>query len=192
MRIEVDTELLFKYNITPNQFILIYLISNESKILKDFINLVDENELKEDLKVLEKINFIHNLNTNDKLNFSNVVVRDEFLNLVNLKADLFEELLDIYPIKVRRPDGFYDYLKTDSARSRKRYNQLVRGNKLKHRKIINALKYELEIRQKEGSMMYMKRLPKWLSSREWEVFEERIKDEEKEVELTSTYGTNIE
>ena len=46
MRIEVDTELLFKYNITPNQFILIYLISNESKVLKDFINLVNKDELK--------------------------------------------------------------------------------------------------------------------------------------------------
>ena len=40
--------------------------------------------------------------------------------------------------------------------------------------------------------MYMKRLPKWLSSREWEVFEERMKDEEKEVESIGTYGTNIE
>ncbi|HKL75088.1 MAG TPA: hypothetical protein VJ881_03385 [Halanaerobiales bacterium] len=192
MRIEVDTELLFKYNITPNQFILIYLISNESKVLKDFINLVNKDELKKDLEVLEKVNFIHNLNTDNKLDFSNIVVRDEFLNLINLKVDLFQELLDIYPIKVRRPDGFYDYLKTDSARSRKRYNQLIRGNRLRHHKIIEALKYELKIRQKEGSMMYMKRLPKWLSSREWEVFEERMKDEEKEVESIGTYGTNIE
>jgi len=83
MRIEVDTELLFKYNITPNQFILIYLISNESKVLKDFINLVNKDELKKDLEVLEKVNFIHNLNTDNKLDFSNIVVRDEFLNLIN-------------------------------------------------------------------------------------------------------------
>lgn len=192
MKIEVDTELLLKYNITANQFILVYLISKESKILKDFINLVSKDELIKDLKVLEERNFIHNLNTTNKSDVSNVVIRDEFLNLINVKIDLFQELLDIYPIKVRRPDGFYDYLKTDSSRSRKKYNQMLKGNKLQHNKIIDALKYELKVRQQQGSMMYMKRLPKWLSSEEWQVFEERMKDEKNEEKLISTYGTDIE
>ncbi|HPJ00551.1 MAG TPA: hypothetical protein PLN65_06925, partial [Enterococcus sp.] len=45
-------------------------------------------------------------------------------------------------------------------------NTIVKNSFRKHERILKALKYEIEIRTLEGSLKYMKRLPKWLNSEE--------------------------
>lgn len=192
MTIEIDTDLLLKHNLNANQFMLAYLLyKGEYTIITDLIESVDKNTLKSDLEHLENERFVHDLNTGTELDLSSIIVRNKFMSLFKADVDIFEELLELYPVKVQRPDGFYDYLRTDAKRCKARYNRIVAGRMSKHDRILKALKYELDTRKAEGSMMYMKRLPKWLSSEEWKVFEERMKDDAPKTGNQS-YGTELE
>src|SRR4030042_238479 len=49
--------------------------------------------------------------------------------------------------------------------------------------------------RKEGKLCYMKRLPKWLGSEEWKVYEQRLKDESLKSSLNTEelgYGNKLE
>lgn len=193
MTVEIDTNLLLEYHLNANQFMLAYLVYKEDlSTLSELIKNIDKETLLSDLRVLEECRFIHNLNSDDGIiDLSNIIIRNNFIVLFKQDIDIFEEFLDLYPVKVKRPDGFYDYLRTDTKRCKRKYNQIVAGKMAKHNRLIKALKYELDIREKEGSIMYMKRLPKWLSSEEWKIFEERMKDDTN-TESNQSYGTTIE
>ena len=196
MNVEIDTTLLLKNHINANQFMLAYLLfKQEYTILENLIQEIDKKTLILDIKYLEDNRFIHNLNLkldiNSDIDFSSIIVRNKFSSLFKADVDLFEEFLSIYPVKVQRPDGFFDYLRTDIKRCKRRYNQIVAGKLTKHERLIEALKYELKTRELEGSMMYMKRLPKWLSSEDWKIYEERMNDKSNIIG-NPTYGTTIE
>ena len=98
-----------------------------------------------------------------------------FKDLIN-KDDLFDELYNEYPVKVIRPDGNLDYLRADRKASRGIYALLTKGDKQVHDHIIKCLRFELKRRYANNSLNYMKRLNKWLSSREWESYEDEVDD----------------
>jgi hypothetical protein len=108
-------------------------------------------------------------------------------------GNFFEELYNAYPVKVIRDGGISDYLRTERYNSSKLYEMIVARNQSKHEHILKCLQYEVNHRESEGSMRYMKRMYKWLLSKEWKSFEERIGDTDnvltgKEVK----YGTELE
>lgn len=198
MIIEVDTEVLRKSNISILQYFIGYfLLTKEFKKLAKLITEeIGFDIFKTLIADLESKSFMHNMNDNTQKEWSydSIIVRNKFIELVKdyQAEDMFDELLKIYPIKVQRPDGNMDYLRTDVARCRKMYNNtIIKKSFKKHEDIIKALKFEIEIRKKEDSLKYMKRLPKWLASEDWKVFEERMKDMKTTVE-SEAYGTELE
>jgi hypothetical protein len=98
--------------------------------------------------------------------------------------------MEEYPTKVTRPDGTTDYLRSDLKRCKKKYNNITNGKLKKHIEILNALKFEVETRTKEGNLKYMKRLPKWLMEEGWTLYQERMNDTTNQNK--SKYGTELE
>lgn len=193
MTITIETDILFHNGITPNQFTLLYLLYHNKDSFKEFVEILTLEVVCKELEVLEKSKFIHNLNKTNEVETSKIVLRGNFLKLISTDAvtDYFEEFIHLYPVKVQRPDGFHDYLRTDLQRCRKKYNQIVGGKITKHKRLMDLLKYEIEVRERENSMKFMKRLPKWLASEEWEVFDERKKSDKITDVKQNGYGTSL-
>jgi len=192
MIIEIDTESVVEERLTPNQIFILQLLSlGQHKFLGTWYESLESNDfINEELRKLIELEFILSLNTSDKtIDFTKLFLLPRGIKFLGTDRDWFQELVNIYPIKTIRSDGTKDYLRMDLERCRKIYNKKVNGVLSKHEKIMHCLKYELQVRHKEGSMTYMKRLPKWLASEEWKVFEERMLDEG--VEEDNTYGTEL-
>lgn len=175
----IDVGLLGDYNLTPNQYVLIYLAYKRRYQEFNKIDRLLGYQTEKELEDAEKKGFIKMPNKDDSSPEipANIKIRNKFLFALGEGEDYFDEILNEYPVKVVRPDGVKDYLRTDLKRCRRNYSKIATSRK-KHRRILNALKYEKKVREQEDSWKYMKRLPKWLSSEEWKVFEERLKDEQ--------------
>ena len=100
----------------------------------------------------------------------------KFKELVSGRDDFFDELYKEYPVKVMRPDGVVDYLRADRETSRHIYALLTKGDKQVHDHILKCLRFEIKKRYANNSFNYMKRINKWLSSREWESYEDEVDD----------------
>jgi len=174
---EVDIKTLVDYNISPNQFLLAYSIHKNDKDFHNLKDIIGEKETENELKKLEDKGFIKIKDEKNILNFTSIDIRNKFLFIIE-EGDYFDELVERYPIKVFRPDGTKDYLRSDLSRCRRNYKKIAPSRK-KHKRILDSLEFEKKVREKEDSWKYMKKLPKWLSSEEYKVFEERMKDEEK-------------
>lgn len=213
MLVTLDTDLLATYKLTPDQFLLGYLID---KNRHDLISLLyensylvtgpsnykfvgtDINKKKEASRFISCFNRLKELgfiiDENDKegeYDLSKISVTPSFRGLYR-KEGAFEELLEVYPTFVIRPDGTKDNLKVDLPKCRKIYNSLVKNNKSLHEHIIKCLHNELSLRTVNGTMRYMKRLPKWLSAEEWKSYEESDVSSTSAKTETDIYGTKLE
>jgi len=194
MIIEIDTQVLANEKLTPTQFFILRLLIEENYIiLKEWYESIDNLNIGQELRQLIELEFLASLNEGETIDFSKFVVLTKGYKLLGMDRDWFQELIDIYPVKVIRSDGVKDYLRTDLERCRKIYKRLTGGNISKHERIMNALRFETEARKRDGSMAYMKRLPKWLASEEWRVFHERMLDEQShgETEEDMGYGNEL-
>lgn len=185
MLIEIDTIILNKYDISPNQYIFLYLLtidSESSQVMhvshinqQDIIDLVNKNIVQCESTI------------NGEPDISKISIRPIFSTALNT-SKCFDELLALYPVSVTRSDGTKDYLKTDTNRCRKTYNKIIGRNISKHQEIMDCLRFELDLRYSNGSLGYMKRLPKWIASEEWEVYKEAMKEEQIK---TVSYGQQL-
>lgn len=192
--LEVSLETLIKNKLTAHQFLIVKLIhekrfENLDKYIKSSKSL---NNIEEDLNHLNNVGLIDLYNSTNPKDFKNIKVTSKFIKEMS-EDDYFDELVNLYPVKVVRKNGVTDYLRTERASSRRLYEMIVARNKSKHEHIMKCLRYEVDLRSREGSLGYMKRLPNWLVSREWKSFEDRIVDSEnvQNQEITK-YGTEIE
>jgi hypothetical protein len=194
MMLEVSLDTLTRCKITAHQFLVTKLL-HEKKFekLEEYLTLTDSlQNLTNDLNHLASIEFI-NWDVNDvSKDFKNIKILPTFIKQVS-NGSLFEELYDSYPIKVIRDGGIPDYLRTERYNSRRLYDMIVARNQSKHEHILKCLQYEVNHRESQGSMRYMKRMYKWIQDQEWRSFEERVGDTEnvqtgKEVK----YGTELE
>lgn len=191
MIVDIDINTLIREKLTPNQlFILQLLMEGQYSMLKEWYTSLDDSSVIRDLHKLIELEFIINTDVSDDVNFSRFAVLAKGIKLLGMDRDWFQELVDNYPVKTIRSDGTKDYLRTDLERCRKIYQRVTNGNLSKHEEILDCLTYELSIRESEGSMPYMKRLPKWLASEEWKAYKERMNDEENG-EIDNVYGTEL-
>lgn len=186
MLIEVDTNFLIRHNLTSKQFLVCYLLYKKAhhqlvKYLKfDTVNLdFMETLVKEEWISGSNLNSITTLNVTKK-----------FADLFTDK-DYFQELLETFPKDVTRPDGTKVYLRTAQKQCKQRYVRIVKNSRLKHDTIINALKAEISIKNRENKMMWFKTLPNWLKAEEWQQYEGIFEDGTKLDNTNNTYGTNI-
>jgi len=169
---EINVNFLINNAITANQFLLMSLIHSEEKtLLKLYLESNQQNQI--DLVELVKARFIHNSNKENELDVEKISVRTRFTEMIFGKPDdMFDELIETYPVKVIRSDGRPDYMRRDLKRCRSIYNRIINKSKKKHEHILELLTYEIAYRRRENSLMYMKILPKWLASEEWTTTEQ--------------------
>lgn len=194
MLIELDIDTLNKYNVTAHQFLIALLVYEKKfELLTKYLEMTNSFEtLQDDLGSLVEANLISH--KQGEYNLGEIFVRPVFVNIIT-EGNFFEELLSVFPNKVIRPDGTYDLLKTDLVKSRQTYDRITLGRKVRHNHIMKCLKYELEQRKLTNTLQYMKRLPKWLSSEQWKLYEERMDDDSFSVraqEDKDGYGHEIE
>lgn len=184
MIIEINTDQLIKSELTPDQFFLSYIIYERAFNTFESMRLYYPKMIEKGLKVLTEKGYIRK--NSNRIGYT---VTDSFLKFV-VEVDNFEELLNKFPVYVIRNNGNKDYLRTDRERCKRKYSRITRSKKSKHDFIIKCLEFEKEVRKKENSLGYMKRLPNWLDSKEWETWAERMEHES--VEDDRQYGTDLE
>ena len=189
MELKFDSKFLIENGINPNQMLILTSVKEGKR-----------KELAKIAKGLGEDPFIFDYN---RLVDRGIVTGDLYIDseLTQVGEDLitgkdqFSELLENFPVSVIRKDGTKDYLRTDKKKAERLYKRITRGRRDIHEHIINCLKYEIEQRVIGNSMMWFKKLPNWLSSNEWENWNERMKEDEIEKIFgaeVEEYGTSIE
>ena len=163
MTIEIDLELLKTTDLTPNEFIGLYLT------LRKGYSYLDELNIDIDWKNLENKGYI----TIETL--GSQTVTNKFRQLFSTNFDsMFEELISIYPSKVHSSNGVrvlhaVDPKAKSNLKAKNRYKRVV-GNKLHvHNRIIKLLKVQLKMQ--EDNLGYMQNLETWINNHTWEKYE---------------------
>ena len=188
---DVNTEVLINLKINAHQFIIAILLMNKYyDHLDKYLNETDSvDTFPDDLRRLSSKSLVA-YHKDKPFNFKSIVVQPEFLRTLH-KDDIFEEMLQAYPIKVQRPDGVTAFLKRDKRLCKDLYYIITKDDRMKHEHIMLCLNTELKHREMSGSMQYMKTLQNWLSGREWENFEDLVADGPLQKQA-SNYGTQLE
>jgi len=177
MIVDINTDFLINNKMSANQYLILCLIlADKQSILKDYflINNVDVEQIHNDFKTLHDKGFLDGyiLGNYDLTN----VKPTQHLRSLFTSDDLFQEFLYTFPMKVVRSDGTQDYLRTDQTKAKTLYLAYTRGKKSIHDHILKCLKHEIQYREQNNAMQFMKRLVTWISSKEWESFEDQIDD----------------
>ena len=192
MMLEVTINTLKRGRITAHQFLIASLIAKSDIVtLMDYLILSNsEDSFSSDLSNLAKAGYVQYNQENPK-DFQSIRVDPSFFKEI-ANGDYFEELFAIFPVKVIRTNGMSDYLKTEKTYCKNIYDSRVARNKQKHDHIIRCLRKEIEIRESENSMAFMKRLSNWLASEEWKSFEDRLDESVLVKNEVQVYGTTLE
>ena len=94
----------------------------------------------------------------------------------------------MYPVYIVRPDGNKSYLRANVNKCRKLYNSYVGNSRNASENINKCLKFEIDKKTREGKLMYMKTMWRWLMDHQWEASEEEMRDTVKEKDV---YGTEL-
>lgn len=190
MIVTIDIDKMFKFGITPDEYTLLQLIQNHALVSARKLIQKTPTLTSSTLDKLVEKRLIHNSNQNGEMDVNHIMLRNTFIGEVK-QDDLFEELLLEFPGKITRPDGTTDWLKTDLNKCRKLYSQLVKKDTVVHKNIMECLKFEVRERNRTGKMSYMKRLPKWLATEEWKVWQQQLQDVDTET-FELGYGLKLE
>lgn len=193
--LEVSVETLKKAQTTAHQFLLLKMI-HERRFTEIgyYLDITDSRKsLSDDLIHLKKVKLISNYRENDPDEFQWISLSPTFFALVS-DGDYFEELYANYPVKIYRPNGTLDYLRADRSTCKKIYTTIIGRNRSKHLHILKCLQFEVNLRNGDGTISYMKRMSNWLTSQEWKSIEERIADSScAQTEVNEEgYGTELE
>jgi hypothetical protein len=191
MTLEIEIESLIGNKLTSDQFTICYLLlKKEYDLLNAYLTTQDFQNFEVDIKYLIDNKFLERYEITTLLDLKGYLVTAKYKDMV-ITGDFFDELLENYPSKVIRPDGSSDFLRTDLKRCRTKYTTKTKNKRVKHEHILKCLKFEVSKRVAEGSLKYMKRLPKWLESEEWTAYEDAIKDSANTT-IVHGYGTELE
>jgi hypothetical protein len=190
MIVTIDTERMFKLDLTPDEYTLLQLIQNKGFVSAKRLVQRTPTLTSSTLDKLVGKRLIHNASPKGEVDVTKIMLRNNFIGVVT-KDDYFEELLLEYPGMVNRPDGTKDFLKTDLNKSRKLYTSLVKRDEVLHNKIMECLRFEIRERSRTNKMGYMKRLYKWLFSEEWKTWQALMGDTDVET-IDLGYGLKLE
>ena len=158
MTIEIDLELLKTTDLTPNEFIGLYLT------LRKGYSYLDELTLDIDWKNLEDKEYIKDDNVTDK-----------FKSLFSNNFDeMFSELISLYPSKVETSTGVrvlhaVDPKAKSNLKAKKRYKKIVENKLHVHKRIIKLLNTQLKVHQ--DNLAYLQNLETWINNHTWEKYE---------------------
>lgn len=184
MVLNVNVKLLEKVdNISLNQLVLLSLVldnnQNSNQDVRKIVSLLTDSEIQD---LIDR-----NLITKEVRPRSVIYHPTKDLKSLNKSEnDYFKELKEIYPTVVTRPDGTAGHLQSNIKRCETYYNKYVKGDESIHRHILDCLNKELQDRMLTGKLGYLKTLWNWLTSHEWENYEEQTNTQNVE-----QYGTRL-
>lgn len=194
MVIDISLALLNKLKLNPNEFLLMELLKRKEYLaaadfLKENYTMSQADELF--LKLNSLGYFTSNSYVENSYGYANVKVSTTYRSLVKTD-DMFDEFVEEYPKSVIRTDGTTDYLRTDLKTAKLYYIKATRGLRSVHEHLLECLKFEVEERQKDGSIKFMPRISKWLNSQAWTTYQDRLMDARDNSIGNTKYGTDIE
>ncbi len=195
MILDIDTAYLIKYNLSAHQYTIARLVGegNWTEVNKYLKASGQSERLREDWAALYNAGYV-TAPPGSSIRLTDMSLTTKFKKSHAFGADPFDELFELYPIKVMRPNGSYDYLRVDQHRCRKMYHNIIRRNPALHEHIILCLRAEIHDRSLKNNMPFMKRMPSWLSSEAWQSYADFVESndmttlEQKEV----GYGEEME
>jgi hypothetical protein len=199
MNITFNLNTIVKQGLSADDFTICMLLKDRNLLSLKKYDKILEGTLYKKLQKIKNLGFIRFMGIGDMPPLESIQTTLKFLELIS-QGDMFEELYNSYPSHVTRPDGKKDYLRSGKVKAKIKYLKLVKDNKTLHDHILACLRYELEQKEKTGSMMYMKRLLNWITEEEYMKYENYLKFKvPKSVEETTntsqlninTYGTNF-
>lgn len=184
--IEIDTKIIRYLDLNIDQLVFISFVENDNqKINQDVLEIISRID-KTSIQNLVERELITIEESEEGTSYD---LTDKFYEITGRKKDMFTEFYDAYPVYITRTDGTKDYLRTNAKRCEKQYKKIVGKNRLRHEHIMECLKYDISEKMKTGKIGYMKRMWNWLTSCEWEVYEEQMKQQQ--LQTQSTYGTEV-
>lgn len=166
MQIEIDVQLLIDYGISADDYLALYAIYR-----KGFktLNSLSISPRWEDLQTK---GFVKLGNTPEEH-----VVRQKFIDLFSTDFDqMFNELLGLYPMKVRTKNGTNRILRANDPNSKankkakERYRRIVGNKKHIHKKILRLL--DVQLKEERFNLEYMQSLEVWLNNHTWEKYQD--------------------
>lgn len=191
MVVDVDVDKLTKLGMSADIFISLYLIYKKQYYMVKRYNAKIPTLTDEVLNELVNKKLIHNANKSGEFDPEKIIVRERFVETAIKKSCFFDELLEHFPVKVTRPDGNVDYLRSDLVKCKNLYSRITKGDWEIHNDILKYLDDEIRIRTETNQLKFMKKLPKWLDSEEWKLWEQRANDIA-EVSTALGYGQSLE
>jgi hypothetical protein len=154
--ITIDFELLKKFKISVNEYLILYDVANDFTISGVF------NYSAAELVLLEKKALI-------KLTEEGIFLRGKSIEIFSVKEDYFAQWIEIYPTMVKKRDGGSRALSPSSAetilgqRLRKKWELVFKKDIEKQLFAIEVLKAEVADKKKSGDLEYMVEAARWLN-----------------------------
>lgn len=189
---KINTRWLAAAEINAHQYIILHMISlGKTTELMSYLKATHtDDSIREDVDYLHEKGFINEYQL-QQFSLANLKTTEKANQLNPEHFDGFQELLDAYPAKVKRPDGKIEYLRVDRGGTRKIYNEIVNNDPEVHKLMMRSLRNELAYREDNGSMTYMRKLRNWLASGDWKKFADNNRGVLGSTN-TSGYGEDIE
>ena len=168
MTIEIDLELLKTTNLSPDEFIGLYLVFRKG------YTYLDELNLNIDWTNLERKGYV-----------KNELETDKFKSLFSNNFDLmFSELISVYPNKVSTSTGVrvlhaVDPKAKSNLKAKNRYKRIVSNRLHVHNRIMKLLKVQLKIQ--EDNLAYLQNLETWINNHTWEKYENLEENDTREI-----------
>ena len=170
MKIEIDLRLIEEHNLSPDDFVFIYIIWRKA------FGYINGIPLRINTQRLEIDGWI-TLNDEQGSDPTKFIVTNKFLDLYRSDFDkMFEELVELYPFKVVSPGRGARVLraKDPNAHSNKKakikYKKLVGHKPHLHKYIIKCLQAQLQ--HERDNLGYMQNLETWINNHTWEKYED--------------------
>lgn len=188
----INTDVLIMNNISAHHYVILNLLYQKKyDVLDEYLTSSNTYEdFPQEVKYLKSKLLVTFNPDNSPYNYKSILVSSDSIRMLG-NYNNFEEIYNIYPVKVRRPDGKENFLRRDRKTCEQLYNVIVKGSRDTHDHIVKCLLFELKDKEANGSLKFMKTLTNWLSDKEWRNYEDVVDDEsyKKEKRL---YGDTIE
>ena len=199
--LNININSLLEKGISLDGYLILYCLNNKNIILlsdyvqkcglikrEAFINLKDKGFIS--MGDIETITFNSLSITEKGLSLFNT----DTIKNDNIKFDeCFNELRNTYPKKVPNENGGTRALHGDLSRCKKLYEKIIiKDNQVDmklHKKILNALKIQLNECNKGKGIFFLQALVTYLHQQTYEQYIEQIKDEDKDIQVITEVKT---
>lgn len=180
MKIEIDTDRLKELELTPDQYVYLYLKFHKFPI-NDCIGW----------SILESKGYV-------KLTEGGIELRESAYQLFETTDEerLWIEFWSLFPMKVPNRSGGSRPLRAssleakDSQVCRKKYLAIIKGKPHLHDHIVKVLNAEVEMKRPIGDLQFMNAMEPWLNQRMWEKYEYLLEDKKKQAGIVG-YGGKL-